>query len=472
MARLTIVEPTTEDSRLADLKWFVGVDWGSQTHQACLLDMNGDVRAESAFPHSGAGLAALTEWVMSCTDAAPPDQVGVAIETPRGPVVETLIGCGFAVHSINPRQLDRFRDRYSHSGAKDDRRDALVLASALRTDPHRLLRVEPSAPEIVELREWSRIVESLTQERVRLVNRMRDQLWRYYPEFNDVVEDLTKHWALALWNRVPTPAVARSTRVSTLDKFLKKHRVRRISAEELRDRLTARALDINPSAARAAETHARIIAKQLALINEQLSDANSRLERLLIQLAEAAPDPDEGSEPGQQKEQRDVAILRSLPGVGTGVLATLFAEADDALQRRDYHALRCLCGVAPVTKRSGKSMSVSLRRASHRRLRNATYHWARVATQKDPVCRAKYHALRSRGHGHARSLRTVADRLLNVACAMLRDQTPFDPRHAAAATRRTAERSTESSKESSVAAGPVELVGERHESVGKAVVNA
>ena len=326
---------------MADLKWFVGVDWGSETHQACLLDANGDVRAERAFPHSGAGLAALTDWVLSGTDGAPAAQVGVAIETPRGPVVETLLGCGFAVHSINPRQLDRFRDRYSHAGAKDDRRDALVLASALRTDPHRLLRVEPSAPEIVELREWSRIVESLTRERVRLANRMRDQLWRYYPEFVDVVGDITTHWALALWNRVPTPAVARSMRLSTLDKFLKKHRVRRISAEELRGRLTARAIDINPSSVRAAETHARIIAKQLALINEQLSDANARLEALVTQLAEAAPDPDGSTEPGQQKEQRDVAILRSLPGVGTGVLATLFAEADDALQRRDYHALRC-----------------------------------------------------------------------------------------------------------------------------------
>ena len=62
--------------------------------------------------------------------------VGVAIETPRGPVVESLMERGIAVHSINPKQLDRFRDRLSPAGAKDDRRDARVLASALRTDPH------------------------------------------------------------------------------------------------------------------------------------------------------------------------------------------------------------------------------------------------------------------------------------------------------------------------------------------------
>jgi transposase len=74
-----------------------------------------------------------------------------------------------------------------------------------------------------------------------------------------------------------------------------------------------------------------------------------------------------------------VTILRSLPGVGRIVLATLLAEAFEAVQRRDDRALRCLAGVAPVTKRSGKSRIVLMRQAAHVRLRNAVYHWARVA---------------------------------------------------------------------------------------------
>ena len=52
---------------------------------------------------------------------------------------------------------------------------------------------------------------------------------------------------------------------------------------------------------------------------------------------------------------------------------------------------------------------------------------ARVSIQCDPVSRAKYDALRLRGHGHVRALRSVADRLLYVACAMLEEQTPYDP---------------------------------------------
>jgi hypothetical protein len=86
-----------------------------------------------------------------------------------------------------------------------------------------------------------------------------------------------------------------------------------------------------------------------------------------------------------------------------------------------------LCGVAPVTRRSGKTSIVLRRRACHPRLANAVYHWARVAVQNDRTARAKYEALRARGHGYARALRSVADRLLNVACAMLRDGTLFDP---------------------------------------------
>jgi transposase len=128
-----------------------------------------------------------------------------------------------------------------------------------------------------------------------------------------------------------------------------------------------------------------------------------------------------------------VAILASLPGVGRIVLATLLAEAFDALQRRDYAASRSLTGVAPVTKKSGKSCIVVQscvvvrKQACHDRLANAMYHWAHVAVQHDPRSRSKYAALRSRGHSHGRALRSIADRLLNVACAMLKTGTTFNP---------------------------------------------
>ena len=64
----------------------------------------------------------------------------------------------------------------SLAGAKNDRRDARVLASALRSDPHCLRRLELTDPATVELHELLRESEELTRQRVSLANRMRQQL--------------------------------------------------------------------------------------------------------------------------------------------------------------------------------------------------------------------------------------------------------------------------------------------------------
>jgi transposase len=119
-------------------------------------------------------------WLIARTSATP-DVIVVAIEMTQGPVVEALLERGFCVYGINPKQLDRFRDRFTVAGAKDDRRDAQVLANSLRTDRHAFRRLSNDEPVIVKLREWSRMADELQQERARLASRMREQLWRYYP---------------------------------------------------------------------------------------------------------------------------------------------------------------------------------------------------------------------------------------------------------------------------------------------------
>lgn len=95
------------------------------------MDREGKTLEERWIEHSGDSLAELVNWLRQQT-AEWPGRLAIAIEIPRGALVETLVENGFAVFSINPKQLDRFRDRYSPAGAKDDRRDAFVLADALR----------------------------------------------------------------------------------------------------------------------------------------------------------------------------------------------------------------------------------------------------------------------------------------------------------------------------------------------------
>jgi transposase len=402
-------------------QWYAGVDWASESHHVFLTGHDGRKIGERAFKHSGEGLAEMAAWLMATSGADEGSQIQAAIEVPHGPVVETLIERGFKVHAINPKQMDRFRDRFTMAGAKDDSRDAEVMASALRTDPRCFRLLALTDPVVIELREWSRIAEDLGAERIRLTNRMRDQLWRYFPAFLELGDDLAAEWLLELWKTVPTPDKAARIHETTIAKLLKRNHIRRFDAAHVLNVLCKTPVKVAPGATEAATAHIATLIARTRLVNRQIKEAHQRLDALTARLI-----PTEEAEPGQKK-QHDVEILASLPGVGRIVLATLLAEAFDALQRRDYAALRSLTGVAPVTKRSGKSCTVVRRQACDHRLANAIYHWARVASQCDPRSRAKYVALRSRGHSHGRALRSVADRLLNVACAMLKAGTTFNP---------------------------------------------
>jgi len=407
-------------------QWFVGVDWGRETHQVCVLDAAGAIVGERAFPHGGAGLADLCDWVLTLTGSAS-QAIAVAIEVPHGPVVETLLERGFRVYAVNPKQLDRFRDRFTVAGAKDDRRDAHVLGDSVRTDRHCFRRLAATDPVVVELREWSRMSEDLQQDRTRLANRVREQLWRYYPQALEVAGgDVAADWFLELWSLAPTPTKAARVRESSVDRVFKKYRIRRLDAAEALGRLRQKPLTVAAGTTEAAVAHIGTVVQRLKLVNRQIKQAHRRLDALCNALASGGED--ETPEPSD--EPSDVAILKSLPGVGRIILSALLAEASEPVRARDYRALRTLSGVAPVTRRSGKRCIVVMRNACHLRLRNAVYHWARVAIQHDAVSRDRYAALRKRGHSHGRALRSVADRLLAVACAMLTHRRLFDPNHA------------------------------------------
>jgi len=168
----------------------------------------------------------------------------------------------------------------------------------------------------------------------------------------------------------------------------------------------------------AAREHVAVLVPRLRLVATQQTHCARRLEELLAALA--------ATDTAERREHRDVTILRSLPGVGRVVAATMLAEAARPLAARDYQMLRAYAGVAPVTRQSGKTRLVSMRRSCSGRLRTAVFHWATNSIRLDPRWRAHYDRLRQR-HSHARALRGVADRMLGVLVVMLNTGTLYDP---------------------------------------------
>ena len=97
---------------MTELKICVGLDWGGQEHQVHVLSEKPE---ESRIAHSGEAIQKLVSKLAALVED--PEQVGIAIETKSGPLVEALLERGFSVFALNPKQLDRFRDRHSVAGA-------------------------------------------------------------------------------------------------------------------------------------------------------------------------------------------------------------------------------------------------------------------------------------------------------------------------------------------------------------------
>lgn len=228
-------------------------------------------------------------------------------------------------------------------------------------------------------------------------------------------------WLWRLLAGAPHPEAWRLLGKRRVATALQAHRIRRLTADAVLEALRQPNLTVASGVADAVATRIAALVPQLQLVADQRSRTERQMDALLEQLA---AEPAEG----EPRQHRDAQILRSLPGVGRMVSATMLVDATAPLRARDYSRLRAAAGAAPVTKRSGKRLRlVQMRYACNPRLRQALYHWARTSIQHDPGARRYYEQLRARGHQYARALRSVADRWLRILIAMLRADTLYEP---------------------------------------------
>jgi transposase len=273
---------------------------------------------------------------------------------------------------------------------------------------------------VVQLRELCRMVDDLQDEALRLANRLREQLYRVDAPWLALSPGADDPWLWTLLTTVPHPDAWATLARRHVTAAWRAHRIRRWTVDEVVHVLHHPRLRAAPGVADAVAARIASLVPQLRLVHEQRLQTERHMDRLLAHLAAAAP-------ADKPQEHRDVEILLSLPGVGRMVAATMLPEAVALVGARDYDRLRAYTGVAPVTKRSGKRVYVvHMRYACNSRLRQALYHWTRNSIQLDVSARRYYQHLRAKGHGHARALRSLADRWLRILVAMLHHRTLYD----------------------------------------------
>jgi len=339
----------------------------------------------------------------------------VAIETDRGLLVAALRAVGHPVYAINPKAVDRYRDRHAVSGAKSDPADALVLAHLLRTDRHAHRPLPADTEQAQVVRVLARAHQDAIWARRQDANRLRSLLREFFPAALTAFPDLTTRTALTVLAAAPTPAAAAALTRANLTGLL------HAAGRGTRPADAARLADIFAAAdqlRQSTEVETAMGAAARAIVRT-LAAANQSVHELELALAD------------HFEQHPDAEILDSLPGLGLVLGARVLGEyGDDPTRWPDAASRRNYAGTAPITRASGRSRIVLARHIRNKRLADACYLWAFTALTKSPGARAYYDTRRAAGDTHNAALRRLASKLLGQLHHCLTHRQPYDEHHA------------------------------------------
>ncbi|GAX49719.1 mini-circle putative transposase for IS117 [Streptomyces olivochromogenes] len=346
------------------MKIFCGIDWASDHHDIALVDTEGTLVARARISDDATGLQQLLDLLAEHGDT-PETRIPAAIETTRGLLVACLRATGRPVYAINPMAASRYRERHTIARKKSDHLDAMVLANILRTDAavHRTMPADTELAQAIAV--LARAQQDAVWDRTQAANKLRSHLREYFPGYLAAVQPilggLCSPVARAQLAAAPTPArAARLTRTQLQAVLKKAGRQRGIEAEVTRLHSALRAPQM----------------RQLPLVEDAMGHQALTLMRKLDAACTSADELAEASVKAFEAHP-DAEIITSFPGLGSLTGARVLAEiGDDRSRFADARALKSYAGAAPVTRASGKSISVKARRIKNQRLAAAGYVWA------------------------------------------------------------------------------------------------
>lgn len=391
------------------MRYYLGVDWADQTHAVWIVNEQGVKVASHTVPHTAAGLS---EWGRELDEwRAQGIELWAAIERPEGRVVDFLLDHGVVVYAVNPKALDRARDRFRQSAAKSDPFDARVLADFLRTDHRHLQALQPSSEAAQELKYLAEDYRRHVRQQTRLVNQLTATLKAYYPRALEVTE-LTTTLARQFLQAYPTPTAVAGLTEKQWQRWARAHRLSEARTQALWEVLRQPQLPVPAHVVRVKSRLMLTLVEELAAVMAAVGQYREAIEAFFVDL------------PGAQ-------WIRTLPIGEHGVTApTLWALLGDAPGRwESYQHLQGHAGAVPVTIRSGRQRVVRFRFACDKSWRYIVDQVAFLSLQRSEWARAYYDQHRTRGHDHQPALRALGAKWLKIIFVMWGRQIPYDEQH-------------------------------------------
>jgi transposase len=300
------------------------------------------------------------------------------------------------------------------SGGKDDPTDAELLATFLLHHREHLRPWQPDTPETRRLAHLAELRRKLVEERKRQALRLNSTLKLYFPLLLTLFgKTLTSDFVLDVLRRWPTLAELKRPHPKTLRSFFAEHGTRHadrqtewINAIRSATPLTTDQAVIEPHA-----LFAQSLAKQIADLNAAIAQFDEQLQQA------AAAHPDE-------------ALFRSLPGAGDALVPRLIAAfGSDRSRFESAENVQTYSGIAPVTRRSGQSCSVTRRYACSKFLRQTFHEFADHARHWSTWSRAFYAMKRAHGMKHHAAVRALAYKWIRILFRLWKTNATYSETH-------------------------------------------
>ena len=385
---------------------FCGIDVSKDSFDITLLESSGEVKLQEKLTMDREGFNTLLEHLSSY----PKEKLLVSMEATgiyHLPLLSFLLENSFHSVVVNPILIKSFIGSTTLRKTKNDKKDATSIA-LFSLKSYQSLHLA-SVDAIENIRPLIRERESLSKEVAKLKTEIKANLVQLFPELLKNTNIFTKS-ILNLLLQAPSRKAIRNLKKQKIQKLLDStsgNKVR-ISADEILS-LAKNSIAISD----------KYLEKVLTSKIRRLITVQDELSFLDEELQNSLEDTDIND---------DIAILQSIPGIGTVTSKNFMVEVSSVDKFKSVKQLCAFIGIEPSVKQSGTSINYrgKISKRGNANLRRTIWQMAIGTIRSCVKFNTYFNKKREEGKKFKQAVIATANKLLKTIFILLKNKTKFD----------------------------------------------
>ncbi len=392
-----------------DYAAYIAIDWADEKHAFSLLEA-GQRKKETGMLEQKPQL--IGTWMAKLRERFGGRPIAVAVEQSRGALIHALLSYDFVViYPLHPSTVAKFREAFKSSGVKSDPLDTNQILEILTKH---LELLKPLKPDTEQTRRLARLVEDrrkLVYQRTSQIEALSAALKEYFPQAIEVLSgNLSSRLACDFLEKWANFEAFQQARASSIKQFFYRHNIRspKALARVLEVAKTGKPLTSDPAIVESGSLLAQAYAQLISTLNLTIAGYDQRIESYF-------------------NEHPEAYLYQNLPGAGPALAPRLLAFFGTDRSRYEHAGnVQSFCGVAPVTKTSGKSELIYMRRACPKFARQTFHEFARLSVFRSQWARNYLDYYTGKGKKFNTVVRALAFKWIRILFRCWKDRTPYD----------------------------------------------